>query len=254
MKGKFQCTVGTISLSIDEKKKSFEDSIDWRGKERAVQCLGFFGSIFGAAWSTLRKKFGQPHLMISAELSRTQSYATKKYQDSESLVEFANILSNFVGDLQQFGYSNKLLSSSNWKWLLGNCFLISHASGLGILRNPKTFQNELVWCTWTFGCKSRQLGMSATTWVAKNIKIWSQKAQWAFSKRMDPKDRSSIFQAFVSDKKNSNHCPLQDGVHRFWQYETIKKKCVEVVYRIAYDTRRARHTEFNSQIWTAKCG
>ena len=62
--------------------------------------------MFIAAWSTLETKFGQPHLIISAQLSRIQSYPTMRYQTSKSLVEFADIVSNFVGVLQQFGYNN----------------------------------------------------------------------------------------------------------------------------------------------------
>ena len=43
---------------------------------------------------------------------------------------------------------------------------------------------------------------------------------------MDPIDRSSNFEAAVSDKKNA-HCPLQDGVHRVWQCEAFQKKSID---------------------------
>ena len=38
----------------------------------------------------------------------------------------------------------------------------------------------------------------------------------ADSKKRDRKDRSSNFKAVVSDKRNTNQCPLQDGIHRIW--------------------------------------
>ena len=55
-----------------------------------MQGLGYSGAMFSAAWSTLERKFGQPHIIISAQLSRIQSHPTMRYQDSKSLVEFAD--------------------------------------------------------------------------------------------------------------------------------------------------------------------
>ena len=46
-----------------------------------------------------------------------QSYATKNYQDSNFLVAFADKVSDFVGVLQQFSYSNDLFSSHNLKFV-----------------------------------------------------------------------------------------------------------------------------------------
>ena len=48
------------------------------------------------------------------------------------------------------------------------------------------------------------------------------------SKKREPKDRSSNFKAVVGDKKSTNQCPLQDGIHRLWQYEAFKKKSPDV--------------------------
>ena len=52
------------------------------------------------------------------------------------------------------------------------------------------------------------------------------------SKRKDPKARSSNCEAVVSDKVNINQCPLQDGVHRIWQWEAFKKNSIDDRYRI----------------------
>ena len=41
--------------------------------------------------------------------------------------------------------------------------------------------------------------------------------------KQDSKDRSSNFEAVVSDKYSTNQCPLQEGVHRIWQCEAFKK-------------------------------
>ena len=110
--GLFQSTVRKNSLSNDEKLSNLKTLLTGAAR-RSVQCLGYSESMFNAAWTTLERKFGQPHLIISAQLSRAESYPTMKHQDSKSLVEFAVILPNFVGVLQQFGCSNDIFSSSN---------------------------------------------------------------------------------------------------------------------------------------------
>ena len=51
-------------------------------------------------------------------------------------------------------------------------------------------------------------------------------SDWDF-KRTDPKDRSSNFEAVVSDKMSFNQRPLQDDVSRIWQCEVFKKKSVD---------------------------
>ena len=53
----------------------------------------------------------------------------------------------------------------------------------------------------------------------------------ADSEKRDQKDRSSNFETVVSDKRNTNQCPLQDGVHRIWQCEAFKKKFIDGRYK-----------------------
>ena len=64
--GMFQSTVGRSSLSNDEKMSHLKTLLTGAAR-RSVQGLGYSGATFRAAWSTLEKKFGQPHLVISAQ-------------------------------------------------------------------------------------------------------------------------------------------------------------------------------------------
>ena len=59
----------------------------------------------------------------------------------------------------------------------------------------------------------------------------------AHSKKWDEKDRSSNFEAVVSDKRSSDQRPLKDGVHRIWQCETFKKKSIDDRYKIVKDKK-----------------
>ena len=127
--GMFQSTVGRSALSNNEKMRSLKALLTGAAR-RSVQGLGYSGAMFSVAWNTLERKFGQPHLIISAQLSQIQSYPTMRYQDSKILVEFADTVSNFEAVLQQLGYSNDLFSSSKLKIVTGklpldmrrNCF------------------------------------------------------------------------------------------------------------------------------------
>ena len=196
---------------------------------RSVQGLGYSGDMFSAAWSTLERKFGQPHLIISAQLSRIQSYPTMRYQDSKSLVEFADIVSNYVAVPQQFRYSNDLFSSSNLEIVTGKVPLDMRRKSFGNIEKP---QNRV---------KPPSL-MDLNTWIKEQAIVHERVLSSlktskydpvkpnADSKNRDQKDRSSNFEAVVSDKRNTNQCPLQDGVHRIWQCEAFKKKCIDDRY------------------------
>ena len=66
-----------------------------------------------------------------------QSYPTIKYQDSKSLMEFADIPSNFVGVLQQFGRSNDLFSSGNLEMVTGKLPLDLRRKWFGSIEKPQ---------------------------------------------------------------------------------------------------------------------
>ena len=120
--GMLQSSVGRSSLSNGENISHLKTLLTGAAR-RSVHGLGYSGSMSNVAWSTLERKFGQPHLIISARLSRIQSYLTMKYQDFESFLEFADNLSRFLGAFQQFGYSDDLFSSRNLELVPGKLLL-----------------------------------------------------------------------------------------------------------------------------------
>ena len=66
--GMFQSTAGRSSLSNDEKMSHLKTLLTGAAR-RSVQGLGYSEAMFSAAWSTLERKFGQPHLIISAQFN-----------------------------------------------------------------------------------------------------------------------------------------------------------------------------------------
>ena len=65
------------------------------------------------AWETLQRKFGQPSLIFSTHLPKIQTLPAMKHHDSLAFIAFVDSTAAFVGNLQQFGYSNDPFSSRN---------------------------------------------------------------------------------------------------------------------------------------------
>ena len=108
----FQSTIGSSRLSNDEKLAHLRTKLVGSAK-RALQGVGYSGAMYDTAWQTLQRKFGQPHLIVSAQLSRLKEFSQIKKQDFKMLVEFADVVAHFFNVLLQFGYSNDLFSSTN---------------------------------------------------------------------------------------------------------------------------------------------
>ena len=119
--------------------------------------------------------------------------------------------------------SNNLFASSNLEIVTGKFPLDMRRKWFGNIKKP---QNRV---------KPPSL-MDLNTWLQeqaivherllsslKTLKYDPVKPN-ADSKKRDQKDRRSNFEAFVSDKRNTNQCPLQNGIHRIWQCEAFKKK------------------------------
>ena len=108
----FLATVDSSSISNDEKMSHLKALLTGKAK-RAVNGLGYSGTMYVEAWNTLQRKFGQPHPIVSSQLANIQNFSQIRFNDLSALAEFADTVSTFVNILQQFGYSNDLFSSSN---------------------------------------------------------------------------------------------------------------------------------------------
>ena len=74
--------------------------------------MGYSGQFYGAAWSILERKFGNPHVIIDAQLESLRKASQVKPQDSTGLISFSVIVSNFVNVLKEYKQIGDLQSSS----------------------------------------------------------------------------------------------------------------------------------------------
>ena len=145
-----------------------------------------------------------------------------KYQDSKSLVEFADILSDFVGVLPEFGYSNNLFSTSILEMVSGKLPLDMRRKWFVIIEKhqirakPPSLMDLNTWLQEQAFVHERFLSGLKTS-------KYDLGRPNGDSKKKDPKDRRCISEVVVNDKNSTNHCPLQDGVQRIGQCEAFKK-------------------------------
>ena len=163
-----------------------------------------------------------------------------EYQIFKTLVEFDDFLSNFVGVLQQFVYSTDFSSSSHSKMVTGNLPVVMRRKWLGNFENHQSRS------------KLPSL-MDLVTWLQEQAVVHERLLSFmkasrydlgkpnGVSKRGDSKNRSDNFEAVVSDKKNTNQCPLQDGFHRIWTSDAFKMKSIDDRYKILKEEKLCLH-------------
>ena len=83
------------------------------GKARStISGMGYSGQFYGAAWSSLVRKYGRTHVAIDAQLESLRKVNQVKPQDSTGLISFSLIFSNFVNVLKQYKLIGDLQSNS----------------------------------------------------------------------------------------------------------------------------------------------
>ncbi len=87
--GLFQSTIGRANISDDEKMNYLKTLVSGKAKT-AIQGMGFTGRMYRRAWTTLELRFGQPHLIVSAQLSKLQKYPVVRLHDSAGIVEYSS--------------------------------------------------------------------------------------------------------------------------------------------------------------------
>ena len=70
------------------------------------------------AWEILERKFGRPHVIISAQLDKIQNYPSVRMHNSSAIIDFSVTVSNLICIFEQLGYTNDLCSASNLQLLV----------------------------------------------------------------------------------------------------------------------------------------
>ena len=74
--------------------------------------------MFPQAWSLLERKFGKPHVIVSAQLEKITTYPIVKMHNSESIMQYSLVVSSLVNVLAEYKYHHDLYSRSNLQLVL----------------------------------------------------------------------------------------------------------------------------------------
>jgi hypothetical protein len=116
--GLFWSTVGRSTMTDDEKMIRLKSSLTGKA-ETAISNLDYDGRYFQEAWNILKRKFGQAHVLVGAQLEGLQAYQAVRMHSSEAIVAYATFVEGFVHTLQVQGYESDLRSVSNLNIAVG---------------------------------------------------------------------------------------------------------------------------------------
>ncbi len=80
--------------------------------EEAIAGLGFWGEMYHAAWNIRVTNFGNPQIVLNAQLKKVFSQPPVKMNDLPALIRYSTILDSCVNVLTSFQYDPDLHSQS----------------------------------------------------------------------------------------------------------------------------------------------
>jgi hypothetical protein len=247
--GMFKATVDSSRLTDSEKMNYLKTLLTGKAKQ-AVAGMGYSGEMYHVAWSTLEKKFGQPHIIVASQLSLLMKHPAVRMHDSAGTVAYSVVVANFFNVLRQFNYMNDLYSSSNLNAVIGKLppdmktGWFTHITKKGIPQPNLIEFND--WFQDKATVSERLLSLTSTP-----VNTTTQdKSAKGFKGNLPGRQNSSNFAANESQKtgkdssgesnyssKGSKECPLQDGTHRLWTCYKFKNKTVSERYDLVKQLR-----------------
>ena len=97
-KGMFEATCCHPSVSNEHKMRYLK--LCTTGKARStIEGYGYSGVYFDQAFAALQRRFGSPHLVVSAQIEKMNKQLVVKMHNSDAIIEFSQIVNAFVSVL-----------------------------------------------------------------------------------------------------------------------------------------------------------
>ena len=109
--GQFSSAIDSQTLS-DEVKLTYLKTLVTGKEKAAIAEFAYCGSMYRDALKTLERKFGQPQAVVTAHLDKLSSYPLVKMHNSDSIINFATVVSSLVGVFRSLSYDTDLRSWS----------------------------------------------------------------------------------------------------------------------------------------------
>ncbi len=108
--GQFKSTIHSAAFTDDMMLTYLNTLVTGKAKA-AISGIGYCGSMYGEALRTLERKLGQPHIVVTAYLEKLNRYPPEIH-NSESLINYSQIIASLVGVFRSLGYESDLSSVS----------------------------------------------------------------------------------------------------------------------------------------------
>ena len=218
--GLFLATCCNASVSLDMRMRYLK--LFTSGKARAtIEGYGFSGVHFDQAFAALKRRFGAPHLIVGAQIEKISKYPQVKMHNSESIIEFSQVVNSFVSVLSAENFFNDLQSTSNLSLLVSKLPINLREQWFAVVERSTGPVNLLTFRDWLQQKASvhERLALTNSSVVAKPEKFEKVKKHTSFSSNVSRKDHT------VS--KTSESCPFCQQSHRIWKCPSFAAKTVK---------------------------
>ena len=192
------------------------------GKARAtIEGYGFSGIHFEQAFAAIKRRFGAPHLIVGAQIEKISKYHPVKMHNSESILDFSQVVNSFVSVLTSENFFNDLQSTSNLSLLVSKLPINMREQWFAIVERSTTPVNLLKFRDWLQQKASihERLVFSNSNAVQKSEKYEKVKKQTSFSANVTRKDQQAT--------KMSDSCQFCKQSHRIWKCPSFSGKSVK---------------------------
>ena len=221
-KGMFESTCCKPSVSLDHRMRYLK--LFTSGKAKAtIDGFGYLGVHFDQAFSSLQKRFGDPHIIVGAQIEKLSKHPQVKMHNSASIIEFSQVVNSFVSVLSAEKFFSDLQSSSNLSLVVSKLPIILRESWFGFIErlsvvNLITFRD---WLQQKAAVHERLL-MSITSNFAqleKNVKL--RKHQVLASNVVKTSNNNQ------SANVRKDQCPSCNQSHKIWKCSSFLSKSVK---------------------------
>ena len=191
------------------------------GKARAaIASMGFSGDLYGEACALLEGRFGQPYLIVEAQLNTLRNQQVIRMHDSKSLVCYSTTISNVVSVLKHYKYEGDLRSGATLQIAIEK--LPPNLKEKWWFYVDETNEDRPDLClleNWLSRMSFLYEGISQPTGERKEVHRRNANKTKRFSKSSNFSASSNVkeAQATISDG-----CPLADGTHKIWNCPLFK--------------------------------
>ena len=181
----------------------------------AISGMGFSSQSYYQAWDILCEKYGRSDSIVNAQFKKIHTHAPIRHDDSTSIVNFANVVTNMVNTMTQFGYRSDLQAEAGLSSTPKNLSPQLREQWLQYMQDRRLLRgNLIIFKEWL-----------ASKWVIHENLLERTNSSFdriRFQSRDKPKMITFASNAEKSSKPKNLECPFKDGQNPIWTCEKSK--------------------------------